>query len=158
MSHKKRGAPAGSSKGGLGHGHGARTGASVAAQLAQVGPEMVAQVVDLVKTCVDCHKEVARCRTEQVRLSEAGRVQVEFIRARGDLLREFMEKSFAERKGNFDALFARLDAAMAQGSLEGTSAVLEAIVAIAKTSPFEALRDTAKAHGALQDKTVTWVL
>jgi len=129
---------------------------SIGEQLVHVGPEMLGQVLDVVKTCVECHKEIERCKTERIRFSESARVQVELIRSRREVLVEFMDRTFKERKENFRELFLRLDSALEQGNVDGTRAVLDAIVTVAKSSPFEALRDAAGAHTVLLDKNVTW--
>jgi len=135
---------------------GAGSPGSPAASLSNLAPDLLAQVVDVVKVCVECHKEIERCKTERVRFSETARVQVEQIRSRRDILVQFMDHTFKERKENFEALFARLDTTLEQGNTDGARAVLDTIVTIAKSSPFEALRDAASAHNALLDKNVTW--
>ena len=85
-------------------------------------------------------------------------MQIELIRDRRELMVKFLDETFAERRQNFRDLFQRLDLALERDSLEGTKEVLGAIVDLAKSSPFEALRDAATAHAVLLDKSVTWEL
>jgi len=101
-------------------------------------------------------KEIEEQRTERTRITETARVQIEEIRARRDVMINFMDQTFAERRQNFRDLFERLDRAIESNNPENTRAVLDAIVDVAKTSPFAALRDAVSAQAALKDKNITW--
>ena len=122
----------------------------------QAGVEVATQVADLIRICGECAREIEQHRTERARIDARTRVQVELIRSRRDVLIGVLEQTFAERRHNFDQLFARLDAAAASENSEAMQLVLKTIVDLASHSPFEALRDASRAHQALLDKHTTW--
>ena len=128
------------------------------AAAANAGAMFLHEVVDVVRICADCVKTIEAQQTERTRIDGKARVQIEHIRDRRELMVKFLDEAFAERRQNFRELFQRLDLAMERDSLDGTKEVLGAIVDLAKSSPFEALRDAATAHTVLLDKSVTWEL
>jgi hypothetical protein len=130
--------------------------AEAAIRGAKAATELVREVADIFRICADCVKEIEEQRTERTRITETARVQIEEIRARRDVMISFMAQTFAERSQEFRDLFQRLDRAMESNNPENTRAVLDAIVDVAKTSPFAALRDAVSAQAALKDKNITW--
>lgn len=118
--------------------------------------DLVEQVVGIVQVCAECAREIAEQRTEQARISANTKVQIELIRSRREILAHLLDQIFAERKENFHMLFERFDTATARGDLGGSQQVLDTIVNLAKSSPFQALRDAASAHTALLDKNTVW--
>jgi vacuolar-type H+-ATPase subunit I/STV1 len=132
--------------------------ASAFGTAANAGTSLLHEVVDVVRICADCVKTIEAEQTERTRIDRKARLQIELIRERRELMVKFLDEAFAERRQNFRDLFQRLDLALERDSLEETTAVLGAIVDLAKSSPFEALRDAATAHAVLLDKSVTWEL
>lgn len=118
--------------------------------------DLIEQVVGIVQVCAECAREIAEQRTEQARISSETQVQIEFIRSRREILTQLLDQIFAERKENFRMLFDRFDTAAARGDLDASQQVLDTIVNLAKSSPFQALRDAASAHEALLDKNTVW--
>lgn len=125
-------------------------------EMALAAANLVEQTAGVIQVCAECAQEIARQRTEQVRISAVAAAQIELIRSRREILTELLDRAFAERKENFKSLFERFDEATARGDLGGSQQVLDTIVNLAKTSPFQALRDAATAHEALLDKNTTW--
>jgi hypothetical protein len=125
-------------------------------EMALAAVNLVEQTAGVIQICAECAQEIARQRTEQVRISAVAVTQIELIRSRRAILTDLLDRAFAERKENFKSLFERLDEATARGDLEGSQQVLDTIVNLAKTSPFQALRDAATAHQALLDKNTMW--
>ncbi len=60
---------------------------------------------------------------------------IEEIRAKKEILKDFFDKSFAERDKNFDKLFEGLDKTLEKNDNEALTAFLGAITELAKTSP-----------------------
>lgn len=116
----------------------------------------VGQIVDGLKTATEAVREIAIQKTEQERLRWSAQVEVERIHNVRDVLLQYLDRSFDERRANFDALFTRLDAAMAQGNHDAVALTLDAVVKLAQSSPFKDLADVAKAKAALKDKSREW--
>jgi hypothetical protein len=121
-------------------------------------PDAVARVVEGLRVAADAVREIAVQRTEQERLQMNAQVEIERVHAIRDVMLSYLDRSFDERRQNFDALFTRLDVAMAQGDVDVVAKTLDAVVDLAKTSPFKDLADVAKARAALRDKSVEWEL
>ncbi len=129
----------------------ANNAASVAAT-ANAGASLVHEIVDIVRICSECAEAIEAHKKERARITETARVQISMIQSRREVMVTFLDRTFAERRENFQELFSRLDVALERDSIEGVRVVLETIVTLAKTSPFEALRDPAGAHVAPLDK------
>lgn len=116
----------------------------------------VGRIVDGLKTAADAIREIAIQRTEQERIRQNARAEIEQIHAVRDVMLRYLDRSFDERRSNFDALFTRLDMAMEQGNLDAMAMTLDAVVKLAQSSPFKDLADVAKAKAAIQDKSREW--
>lgn len=121
-------------------------------------PDAIARVVDGVKVVADAVREVAFQRTAQEQIRSDAAVEIARIHAVRDVMLDYLDRSFDERRKNFDMLFAQLDRAVASESLESVARTLDAIVALSKTSPFKDLADAAKAKDVLKDKSKEWDL
>ena len=131
----------------------------ILSKLGKVGVENAAaigQIVDGLKTAADAIREIAVQRTEQERIRQNARVEIEQIHAVRDTMLRYLDRSFDERRSNFDALFTRLDTAIERGSLEAMAMTLDAVVMLAQSSPFKDLADVGKAKAAIQDKSREW--
>lgn len=114
--------------------------------------------MDGVKVVADAVREVAFQRTAQEQIRSDAAVEIARIHAVRDVMLDYLDRSFDERRKNFDMLFAQLDRAVASESLESVARTLDAIVALSKTSPFKDLADAAKAKDVLKDKSKEWDL
>jgi len=123
---------------------------------AEAGGKLLQEVVEVVRACVECAKVIEQQQTERARIQHKASVQIELIQGRRELMVGFLDQAFIERRQNFRELFDRLDVALERDNVEGVRTVLGAIVALAKSSPFDALQDAASAHEALLDKSVVW--
>ena len=81
------------------------------------------------------HKVTEEEKTKRKAIKAQREVALENIKAQRDFLKEFMEKSFKERKENFDELFKALDKSLETNDYESLSMVLGSIVKLAETSP-----------------------
>ncbi len=127
---------------------------SIPAALAS--PAAVGRIVDGLQTVAQAVKEIAGQQAEQKRIQSSAQVEIERIHAIRDLMLEYLDRSLDERRASFDALFTRLDTALEQGNLDVIAQTLDAVVALARSSPFKDLADVAKAKVALQDKSRAW--
>jgi hypothetical protein len=106
-----------------------------------------------IQVVADCVRDIQKERTEQTRLREQSRVDVEHIHAMRDVLMDYLDRSFDERRESFRQLFERLDGAIASDNVGMAAAVLESVVKLADASPFKALRDVAATRAALGKDT-----
>jgi len=116
----------------------------------------ISEVIEGIKTFAECARDIQRARADQVRLRESARIEVERIHATRDVLLEYLDRSFDERRENFRQLFERLDGAIASDNTQLAAAVLESVVKLADASPFRSLQDVAATRAALADKGKEW--
>jgi hypothetical protein len=116
----------------------------------------VADVLTGLKVIAECVRDIQHERTEQTRLTTVAGVEIARIHAMRDVLLESLDRSFTERRANFEALFARLDSAFAKNDVQLAGVVLDSVVKLAATSPFQALADVGKARAALGEKGKEW--
>lgn len=119
-------------------------------------PDSVLKVIEGIRVAAEAVREVAVQKREQERIRANAETEIAKVHAVRDVMLTYLDRSFDERRTNFDALFARLDVAIAQGNLEIVATTLDAVVELAKTSPFKDLSDVASARSALRDKSVEW--
>ena len=113
-------------------------------------------VIEGIKTIAGCARDIQRERTEQTRIQQEARVEVERIHAVRDVVLDYLDRSFDERRENFRQLFERFDAAVQSGNGQLAGTVLESVVKLAESSPFKALKDVAAAREALGEKGKEW--
>ncbi len=124
--------------------------------MGKVSAAGIADVLTGIKTIAECVRDIQKERTEQTRLHESARVEVERIHAMRDVLLDYLDRSFDERRDNFRQLFERLDGAIAKDNVQLATAVLDSVVKLADSSPFKALEDVAAARAALGEKGKEW--
>lgn len=109
---------------------------------------------------VDAYSEYQRVvqeeRTKRREIAAWEKTALAEIKARRDLMMQFLDMSFNERADCFKEFFALADTAIATGNNEQLSAVLASIIELAKTSPFKDLADLAKVEAALDDPNHNW--
>ncbi len=136
----------------------AAAGASSSARVPAKGVPLagVGDVVQGIKVIAECVREIQKEKTQQTKLKEEARVEVERIHAMRDVLLDYLDRSFDERRKNFESLFERLDKAIESDNPQLAGVVLDSVVKLADSSPFKALKDVASARQALGDKKTTW--
>jgi hypothetical protein len=107
---------------------------------------------------IDIAREVGRERTARARITAYSEIEINRIKSAEDVLKGYFEKIFAERRSNFEGLFARLDTALEQGDGATVNNVLRGIVDIARSSPLADLGDLGKLRAALDDPDQVWDL
>lgn len=121
-----------------------------------LSPTQIMGLVDGAREIVANIKEIAVQRTEQERIREQSRQEVERIHAFRDVMLDYLDRSFDERRENFQQLFARLDKAIETENVELARVTLDAVVHLADSSPFKALSDTLATQRALGEKGKDW--
>jgi hypothetical protein len=116
------------------------------------GVQAVSAVVDGLKTIADAVREIAVQETAREAIRHEAAVQIERIRACQTVIVTYLDRAFDERRANFDALFERVDGAIASSDLQAVALALDAIVALAKSSPLKDIADLGRAKRLLKDK------
>jgi len=119
------------------------------------GFQALNELVGAARECVLTHQVE---KTKQVKLQAYEATEVRRIKAAENVLRDYFEQVFAERRSNFDAMFTRLDQALNQGNGAAISEVVQGIVDIARTSPLADLGDLSQIRAALDDPDHVWDL
>lgn len=123
-----------------------------------IGPDSAMNVLDEVlrlgREWVQVHEEASTKRTA---IQADAEVTIAQIHARRDLFLTYLDRSFDEREQNFEALFARLDEALAS-SPEAVGAILSSITTLALKSPFADLHDPVALRQKLDDPGAEWAV
>jgi hypothetical protein len=93
--------------------------------------------------------------TERAKINAWRDTTVARIDATREVIRLYIERSFDERRENFDRLFAVLDRAQDEGSLEQMQLALTGILELVKTSPF---KDFASFKDSWENPNTVWEL
>jgi hypothetical protein len=73
-----------------------------------------------------------------------------------ELLLDYLDRSFDERKENFQNLFSVVDQSIQSGNTEQLGLALAAITELAKSSPFKDLANLNTVQANLQDPNHEW--
>lgn len=115
----------------------------------------LSQVVEAARECITTHEEQA---TARARIGAYEATEVARIKAGEAILKEYFAQVFAERRGLYEELFARLDRALEDGNGEVLHSVVRGIVDIARSSPLADMGDLGKVRAALDDPDQVWDL
>lgn len=118
-----------------------------------VNPAFTAkEAFDLLVNSYCDYKKVAEVEGTKRDAIEAWRqVNVGKVQAQTEILKEYLEHTFAERRHTIDGMFAALDMAIQKGDKDLMSTAMSGIVQIVKTSP---LQNVEKLLMDLQDDSV----
>jgi hypothetical protein len=114
-----------------------------------------------------CVNDIVCAWTEYIKITEEEttkrreieaweQITIAEINARRDLLIGYLDRSFDERAKNFQSLFQTVDRAISSGDASELSLTLDAIVDLAKSSPFKNLADLSTVKAALDDPNHVW--
>jgi len=119
----------------------------------KIGP---AQMVEMTKLFIDKSAEVAKfCevqKTKRVQIRSQAQVAIHQIDAIRDVLKDYLERSFDERRKIFDKEFEVVDKCLANGDTQALAVTLNSITALAQSSPFKALADLGSVRNTLVNK------
>lgn len=85
-------------------------------------------------------------------------IQIKQIEENSKIIMKYLDKSFDERKNNFEKMFSLLDEAVKTGKTEMVVGCLDKIVNLASSSPFKDLSNIKEVQKALGDKNHEWEL
>ncbi len=83
------------------------------------------------------HKVTEEETTKRHNITAMKEFEIEKIQAQKEVLKDYFEKTFAERRINFDKMFDALDKGIESNNLELIQLSLGSIVEIAKDSPLK---------------------
>lgn len=118
--------------------------------------QMAAQIalhvaVMLGKTVMETSKFCQVQDSKRAQINAERDAYIAQIDAQKELILEYLERSFDERKVSFEQFFNRLDKAMAKNDTQQMGLILDSINQLAATSPFKALQVRKNARRALED-------
>lgn len=104
---------------------------------------------DAVKFC-----EVQKTKREEKRADRD--VRIARLRVQRDIVMDYLERSFDERRFLFERQFEVVDHALTTGNIEELALSLQSINDLAKSSPFKALADIGNVQRALTQEGSTF--
>lgn len=122
-----------------------------------ITPEkMLVFVERLTKLTFEVQKFCEVQETKRALINAQREVMVQQIQAQKEVMLAYLDKSFDERKKNFDKLFSLVDDAMKNNNYQQLDLALRSINVLAASSPFKALRSVEETKQALEDKNHEW--
>lgn len=112
-------------------------------------------IVTTARECFELHEQEA---TARAKLQTYERTEVQRIKSAQQILSQYFDQVFVERREVYSGLFTRLDAALASGEGENVHEILRGIVDIAKESPLAQLGDLSQVRALLDDPNTVWEL
>lgn len=94
--------------------------------------------------------------TKRRKIEAEEKIAVADIESRRQVLMAYLTRSFDERAANFAALFEKLDAALEKGDVQALALLTNAVVELAKSSPFKDLATVEATRLALKDRDHEW--
>lgn len=105
----------------------------------------------IAEAAADYAKVAEQESTKRRAIDAQERVALERIRTQREVLTQYLDRSFDERRENFDRLFDNLDEAVDKSDASAVGAMVGAIVRLAESSPFKDIADVAATRAALDD-------
>ena len=119
-----------------------------------------ADVADAVKNLIFMAGEVRKFEEAQITvradISARRDVALANIELQKTALMEYLDKSFDERKDNFNKLFSVVDDALEKDNMQELAMGLEGIIKLADSSPFKDLQTVEATAAALTDPNHEW--
>lgn len=113
----------------------------------------IGAVQDMCNVIVDYYKIREEERTKRTIITAQKEVYISKINSQKEFILKYLDKTFDERKENFDKFFKIVDNALQTNNLDQLTIGVNAITDLAKTSPFKDLSETMK---ALNDTNTVW--
>lgn len=96
--------------------------------------EGLTMLLDIAK---ENHKITQEEQTKRTNINAMKEFEIEKIRAQKEVLKDYFEKTFTERRINFDKMFDVLDRGIEENNLKLIELSLSSIIEIAKDSPLK---------------------
>lgn len=113
---------------------------------------------DVVQAWTDYLKITEEEKTKRSEIDAWENITLAEIQAKRDFLINYLDRSFDERAKNFQSLFQTIDRAMSSDDNQQLGLALNAIVDLAKSSPFQDLSNLSIVQAALDDPEHVWEL
>jgi hypothetical protein len=111
---------------------------------------------EIVQACSDYLIIAEQEKTKRRAIEAWEKKSLAEIKAKSDFLIGYLERSFDERAKNFQSLFEVVDHAIASDNNQQLSLALNAIVDLAKSSPFKDLADLSTVQKNLENPDHVW--
>ena len=115
-----------------------------------------AQMVEMTTLFINKSAEVAKfCevqKTKRAQIRAQATVAIHQIDAIRDVLKDYLERSFDERRRIFEKEFEVVDKCLANGDTQALAVALNSITMLAQSSPFKALADLGGVRKTLENK------
>lgn len=97
-------------------------------------------------------------QTRRAEIKAASKVELAKIEAMRSTLEMFLDRSFEERRRNFEELFSVIKGSMKRGDLQTLESSLTAVVELARISPLAEARSLASLKSAMNDSDHEFVI
>jgi len=118
--------------------------------------EALTMIDDLVKMTGEVEKFREAQKTKRTAIEAEKDVALARLQAQKELLLEYLDKTFDERKLNFQKYFDVIDDALVKGNTKQLAMGLNSINELAQSSPFKDLANIDQVGKALEDKNYEW--
>lgn len=123
---------------------------------AKGGKVSPADMVDMTKLFIEKSADVAKfCeeqKTKRAQIRAKTQVAIHKIDTVRDFLKDYLQRSFDERRQIFDKEFEVVDKCLATGDTQALAIALNSITNLAQSSPFKALADLGTVRKTLENK------
>jgi hypothetical protein len=109
-------------------------------------------VRDMVTAVTDYKTTKLQEQTKRRQIDAWEAASLESIRAKRDILLKYLDRSFDERRENFQRLFVSLDKALESSRTDQIAPILQGIVLLAQESPFKQLSSLSTVQHFMDDR------
>jgi hypothetical protein len=127
----------------------------VAMTLATNG-DVLGAMKDLIVEAGEVRKFEEAQRTQRTDIAARRDVAIANIEAQRAAIQTYLDKSFDERRENFNKLFAVIDHALATNNMQELAMSLQGVLTLAQSSPFKDLQTVEATATALADPDHEW--
>ena len=117
---------------------------------------MINAIGVLTSSVIDAYKFSEVQETKRTVIAMQRDIALARIEAQKDIMLDYMEKSFDERKENFKEFFKVVDDALEKDNMQQLAIGLESIITLAQSSPFKDLRTIEETTAALNNPDHEW--
>jgi len=100
-----------------------------------------AQAIDgfkmLLNSFNENHKISEEEQTKRININAMKEYEIEKIKLQKEVIKDYFEKSFSERKSNFNRMFDALDKGIENNNIEAIQASMNLIITLSKESPLK---------------------
>jgi len=102
------------------------------------------QAIEGFKLLIDAYKENYKVTEEETtkrhNITAMKEYEIEKIKAQKEIIKDYFEKIFSERKNNFQRMFNALDKGIENNNVEAIQASMTMIVTLSKESPLQDMK------------------